>query len=91
MKSRLLTLFGFFAVCSLAIYAQPPASDVAKDDIKKLQGDWQVIKFIDHSLDPAPPDELYLCVVGGMGGGKVAPRPTELNASKDPPYSLFVL
>jgi uncharacterized protein (TIGR03067 family) len=36
-------------------------------------------------------DELILCLVAGMLGGKVTPRPTEFQASASPPHSLIVL
>lgn len=132
---------------TIAVDAQKekPAEDV----VKKLQGLWQVTKFIDHSEQAAPADEikemvfefkedritqrkskedpgrpgkytvnaakqpkwmdidfggrvsegiyklegdeLSLCFVGGMRGGKITPRPTEFKANMNPPHSLFVL
>ena len=140
-----LVVLGFF---SFALLALSQNSDAAEDDTRKLQGMWQVVKFIDHSEQPAPldelkdftfefkggkiiqrkgkdrpgrpgtytidvskkpkwmdinfgmvsegiykleGDELSLCFVGGMRGGKATPRPTEFKASKNPPHSLFVL
>jgi uncharacterized protein (TIGR03067 family) len=135
-------------IASLTVAADLPGDGAATEEMNKLQSAWQVVKFIDHSGEAAPAeeikdftfefkgdvviqrkdkqdegrrgkytvdvsknpkwmnidfgkvsegiyklegDELSLCVVAGMRGGKVAPRPTEFKASKDPPYSLFVL
>ncbi len=50
-----MIVFVFF---SFAILAESQNNETAKDDVKKLQGVWQVVKFIDHSEQPAPPEEL---------------------------------
>lgn len=42
---------------ALSIAADKPEED-PKQEIKKLQGRWQVTKFIDHSEEPAPTEEI---------------------------------
>ena len=38
--------------------ADAPKKKDAKDDAEKLQGTWQVTKFIDHSEEAAPAEEI---------------------------------
>jgi uncharacterized protein (TIGR03067 family) len=51
------------AACSLSIAfaafaVDPPKEDATKEDVKKLQGKWQVIKWVDEGEKPAPADEI---------------------------------
>jgi len=43
---------------ALGIAADKPKEDAVKEELKKLQGTWQVTKFIDHSEETAPADEI---------------------------------
>lgn len=42
----------------VAFAADPPKEDATKDDVKKLQGTWQVIKWVNDCEKPAPAEEL---------------------------------
>lgn len=53
-----ITMSTVLLALSLAVAARSQESDIAKDEVEKLQGLWQVVKFVDHGLKPAPQEEL---------------------------------
>jgi uncharacterized protein (TIGR03067 family) len=57
MKTLNLLVILFGVICFVSV-ARPQENDAAKNEVKKLQGVWQVVKFIDHSERAAPPEEL---------------------------------
>jgi uncharacterized protein (TIGR03067 family) len=55
---KILFLAILLSTVSSVIADEKPKEDVAKEELKKLQGVWQVTKAIDHSEEAAPADEI---------------------------------
>lgn len=45
-------------LAAIACGADAPKDNAAKEDVKKLQGTWQVTEWVDASEKPAPADEI---------------------------------
>ena len=58
MGTKTIPLALFLASCVNVFAADPTKEDAAKADAAKSQGTWQVTKFIDHSEQAAPADEI---------------------------------
>jgi hypothetical protein len=56
--TKVLLSAAILASSATALAADAPKEDAAKNDAKKLQGTWQVTKFIDHSEEAAPAEEI---------------------------------
>jgi uncharacterized protein (TIGR03067 family) len=96
MCRMLFLLGGFLLVVMRTAGSEEPQGDPAKEDMKKLQGRWQVIRFIDSSEKAAPPDEIQYFTFEFKGdvliirknkddGGRDAGK-CKLNPSKEPKW-----
>jgi uncharacterized protein (TIGR03067 family) len=54
----MLGLVALLAVVAPGVADDKPKEEAAKEEVKKLQGTWQVTKWIHHSEEPAAADEI---------------------------------
>lgn len=82
-------LLSAFTLASVAatLAADAPKRDATKDDVKTVQGIWQVTKFIDHSEEAAPADEIAHFTFE-FKGNRVTIRKDKDDAGKEMKYTL---
>ncbi len=75
------------ATVTAALAADPAKEDAAKADAAKLQGTWQVTKFIDHSEEAAPAAEIEHMAFE-FKGDRVTMRRTKDDPGREGKYTL---
>ena len=88
MSIHKVLLLAVVVIFPWTVAAEAQKEDAAKDEMKKLQGVWQVTKFIDDSEKPAPANEAKE-ITFEFNGDRVTQRKGKNDSGRPGKYVLM--